>query len=400
MRIVVACELWYPDTFGGSERHAAETVRNLALRGHDVAVWTLRNGARDLPGREAAGGVTVNRRGAVASYRYLPRTIPMLGVGLAGAREARRADLIITHHLWPSLTIATPGGPPILHQFHASPTAEWEYNAGSTSRHLEGGPLQRLRPAALRGYGAAMWRAERRVIRQAAAVTALSEFSRGIIAERHPDALARLTLVPGGVDTDRFRPSADRAALRERLGWHPDDRVLLTVRRLAPRMGVSVLLRALARLAPDHPRLRLVVVGDGFLRPDLEAESAELGMAGRAEFRGRVDDQTLEDLYRAADLFVLPTQAYEGFGMVTLEALAAGTPVVATPAGASPEILRPLDPALVAGDVGEEALARALGAALERGPQTLRDAARAHALTYAWPVVMDRYEELCRRVAR
>lgn len=402
MRIVVACELWYPDTFGGSERHAAETAHHLAARGHDVSVWTLRNRTAELPRHERDGRLEVNRRGSVASYRVLPRTIPMLGVGLAGARAARSADLVITHHLWPSVTIGLRrGGPPILHQFHASPSLEWAYNAGSTSRHLETGPLKRLRPAALRGYGRAIGLAERRTLSQAQAVTALSEFSRDIIAEHHPAVLERLTLVPGGVDTDRFRPAEDRPGLRERLGWRPEDEVLLTVRRLAPRMGVSQLLQALARLAPERPNARLVVVGDGFLRPSLEEEARALGLGDRVTFLGRVEDARLCELYQAADIFVLPTQAYEGFGMVTLEALAAGTPVVATPAGATPEILVPLEPGLVCPDPGEEALAERLGHWLAGGglPE-MRARARSHALTYSWPRVMDRYEELCERVAR
>lgn len=400
MRIVVACELWYPDTFGGSERHASETARHLAERGHEVSVWTLRNRVAELPRHERDGLLEVNRRGSVASYRVIPRTIPMLGVGVAAGRDARSADLIITHHLWPSVTIgARRAGPPILHQFHASPTLEWRYNEGSTSRHLETGPLRRLRPMALDLYGQAIARAERRTLGQARAVTALSEFSRSILAEHHPDALGRLTLVPGGVDTDRFRPSEARDDLRRRLGWEPDDEVLLTVRRLAPRMGVSQLLRAMSRIAARRPRARLVVVGDGFLRPSLEAEAAQLGLGERVRFMGRVDDAVLSDLYRAADLFVLPTQAYEGFGMVTLEALASGTPVVATPAGATPEILRPLEPGLVCSDIGEDALADGIERWLATDSAALRGRAREHALTYSWPRVMDRYEELCLRVA-
>ena len=87
----------------------------------------------------------------------------------------------------------------------------------------------------------------------------------------------------------------------------------------------------------------LAVVGGGLLTDELRRLSSQLGLDGRVRFVGRVAEDELLDWYRAADLFVLPTVAYEGFGMVTVEALASGTPVVGTPAGATPELLEPLD---------------------------------------------------------
>ena len=91
-------------------------------------------------------------------------------------------------------------------------------------------------------------------------------------------------------------------------------------------MGLETLLRALARLDGET---RLVIAGRGSLGAALEKLSVALGIGSRVRFLGRVPDAELVDWYRAADLFVLPTVAYEGFGMATLEALASGRPVVA-----------------------------------------------------------------------
>ena len=135
------------------------------------------------------------------------------------------------------------------------------------------------------------------------------------------------------------------------------------------------------------------------LRPEVEAEVARLGLGDAVTLTGRIDDNALVRHYQAADLFALPTQAYEGFGMVTLEALACGTPVVGTPVGATPEILAPLDPALVSRDAGEEAIADALRTWLDADREPARARAREHALGYDWDRVMDRYEALCLRVA-
>ncbi len=399
MRIVLATELWYPDTFGGSERVARETASRLAGRGHQVIVWTLRNRVAGLPSAERDGHLLVRRYGRVRR-RLVPRTVPMLGVGLHARRDARRADLVITHHTWPSVTAGLGiDRVPILHQFHAAPSLEWVQAGDNASRRLGSGPLRAVRGPAFAAYRRALAAAERRSITQASAVTALSEFSRSILAGRYPEVLDRLTLIPGGVDTQRFRPAEDRQAVRAGLGIAPDEAVVLSVRRMAPRMGLPELVRAAARLHAEHPRLRLVLVGDGVLRPEVEAEVARLGLGDAVTLTGRIDDDALVRHYQAADLFALPTQAYEGFGMVTLEALACGTPVVGTPVGATPEILAPLDPALVSRDAGEEAIADALRAWLDADREPARARAREHALSYDWERVMDRYEALCLRVA-
>jgi glycosyltransferase involved in cell wall biosynthesis len=129
-------------------------------------------------------------------------------------------------------------------------------------------------------------------------------------------------------------------------------------------MGIDRLLRALPLLGCDD--VTLVVAGTGSLAGDLPRLAAELGLAERVLFVGSVsDDSRLADWYRAADLFVLPTTAYEGFGMATVEALASGTPVAGTAIGATPELLAPLDPRLVAPTADPEALAAVIGEALD-----------------------------------
>jgi glycosyltransferase involved in cell wall biosynthesis len=170
--------------------------------------------------------------------------------------------------------------------------------------------------------------------------------------------------VPGLVDTERFTPGDGKVAARGRLGLEADGPVLLTVRRLEPRMGIDRLLRALPLLGRDDATL--VVVGSGSLAGDLPCLAAELGIAERVLFVGPVsDDAHLADWYRAADLFVLPTTAYEGFGMATVESLASGTPVVGTAIGATPELLAPLDRRLVAPTADPEFLASTIAAALD-----------------------------------
>ena len=111
-------------------------------------------------------------------------------------------------------------------------------------------------------------------------------------------------------------------------------------------------------------------------------------------FVGRVAEDALPDWYRAADLFVLPTVAYEGFGMATVEALASGTPVVGTPAGATPELLEPLDPRLVAAGSDPDSLAVAIRDALAFIDDDFRDRCRDYAVArFGWDRVTRTWEE-------
>src|SRR5574337_156518 len=149
------------------------------------------------------------------------------------------------------------------------------------------------------------------------------------------------------------------------------------------------------------PGMRLVIGGSGWLRPRLEAAAAALGVADRVSFAGFVADAELPRYYQAADLVVLPSVALEGCGLITLEALACGTPVVATPEGGAVDVLSPLEPAWLAKDRSPAALAAAIRAALERLPTdpTVGERCRAHAVGYAWERIVGRYEALYQSVS-
>jgi rhamnosyl/mannosyltransferase len=125
------------------------------------------------------------------------------------------------------------------------------------------------------------------------------------------------------------RPPLDserKAELRRRLGLPEGEKVVLFVGRLVYYKGLDILLPAM-RSVPG----RLLVVGDGPLRGAVERQAAELGIAGRVSLLGGVDDDTLQALYGLADVFVLPSTAKaEAFGLVQLEAMSRGCPVVNT----------------------------------------------------------------------
>lgn len=140
-----------------------------------------------------------------------------------------------------------------------------------------------------------------------------------------------------GHDTDRFTPG-DRVAARARLGVAPGTPVILFVGNLEPRKAVDVLIRALPRVRAVAPGAIAIVVGSGESagvdnqEAALRRQAADLGVAEAVWFEGRIPDQRLDDWYRAADAFALPSHS-EAQGVVALEAMTCGLPVVVSEVG-------------------------------------------------------------------
>jgi glycosyltransferase involved in cell wall biosynthesis len=361
MRLLVVAAAWFPDRYGGYARVVTETASRLAARGHDVTA--LVPSGPPAAAATVEGGVTVHR---TLDRGPLPATIVQ---PVDAARQARRMaaagayDLVLAHAPSAAAGIAAAGlDTPLVLVHHASPAREMRFDR----TRLPPG-RKRLASYMLAGAAALL---EHEAVTRAARILVLSEYSRSLLLRDHPHATHKVHRVAGGVDPVRFSPADGRLAARRRLGIDGDGALLVTARRLQPRMGIDRLLTALPTLASSR-QVRLVVIGDGPLRQQLHEQADTLGIASITRFTGRISDAELCDWYRAADLFVLPTAAYEGFGMATLEALACGTPVVGTPVGATPELLTPLDPGLVAAGAQPDSLATAIAAALDRTDRDL-----------------------------
>lgn len=176
-------------------------------------------------------------------------------------------------------------------------------------------------------------RLERLNARGAPLVLTTSAYCRRKIGEHYGVPAARVRLVPEGIDLARWRGLLDAPGGPARAG-----QTILCVARQYPRKHVADLLRAFATLRARHPAARLVVIGDGPEHQGLQALAARLGLGGAARLLGALPDEAVLDWYRRAGLFCLPS-VQEGFGIVFLEAMAAGLPVVATTAAAVPEVV-------------------------------------------------------------
>ena len=185
----------------------------------------------------------------------------------------------------------------------------------------------------------------RRSLSRASAVTAASKhvFDRATALGVPNHALE---LVPYGVDVNEFRPDRpDAGLLRRSLGIRDEDVLVLGIGRFVPVKGFEYLIDAVAEARRSDPSVRVVMAGDGELRPDLEARARDRGLQDAATFVGAVERRAVPDYFAAADIVAVPSIVddagfVEALGNVALEALASGRPVVASRVGGLPEVVR------------------------------------------------------------
>jgi len=185
------------------------------------------------------------------------------------------------------------------------------------------------------------WAIEKLVYQRANGFIVLSEAFRQILHKTYSVPLEKIFIVGGGIDTAQFDLGLSIAQAREKLGWQKDRRIILCVRRLVQRMGLENLISAIALIRNQHPDVLLLIAGKGAIAEALRSQIKELQLEDHVQLLGFVPDQDLAISYRAAELSIVPTISLEGFGLIVIESLAAGTPVLGTPIGGIPEILQP-----------------------------------------------------------
>jgi glycosyltransferase involved in cell wall biosynthesis len=319
---------WFPELPGGLDRVYYNLVRALTMLGVDVRgiVAGSQDVVRSSCGRVAAFGGTeiplVRRlalaRGAVRQH------IAACRPDIVGAHFAlfTLPALDVMRHL------------PLVVHFHGPWAQELkaEGRAGSRTTRMKfatGHVIEQL-----------VYRRALRCIVLSKAFGELLERDYGVPAER-------IRVVPGGVETDRFTTAATKQEARRELGLDPHRPVIVVVRRLARRMGLDNLLSAMAEVRRRVPDVLLLIAGKGPMRDELQQQIEQMALTGNVALLGFVPDDRLPLLYRSAEFSVVPTASLEGFGLITLESLAAGTPVLVTPVGGLPEAVESLSRELI-----------------------------------------------------
>ena len=287
----------YPPILGGIENHVRLLAEGQAGRGHAVTVLvTNPAGARSTLAEE--GGVTVVRAGRLATVASTP-----LSLALPWRLLRERPDVVHLHYPYP-----------------VGETAQWLLRRGRATVLTYHADIVR-QANILRFYRPIL----QRVLRHADAIIIGSPPMRaGAFLGPHAD---KLRLIPYGIPLARFRPppvahtAADVTAARTKR--------LLFVGRLRHYKGLDYLIRGLTRIDAH-----LLIAGIGPMEAEWRALAGQAGVAAKITWLGEVSDEALPALYRSADLFVLPaSNASEAFGLVQVEAMAAGLPVVSTELG-------------------------------------------------------------------
>jgi asparagine synthase (glutamine-hydrolysing) len=389
---------------GGSSRLLREWSTRLAARGHAVTVLTRRRGPEE-PARESWSNLDLVRYSAVARH-----SVGRLNATLReGARAMRRLeadrsfDVITVHHPLMGYAIrrGAARGTARLYSFLSPwPDVSREVRGASASSGCA-----RL---VARGSQLAKRELERAAIDACDDVLVPSCSSAETLRAWHELPEVRVHRVPGGVDTERFRPRADRREVRRRLGLSESAFLILTVRPLTPVAGLEQLITAMSGITAVFPEAHLVL--GGCPHPDAERHAplpvweaalrrqvAAQGLGGAVTFAGWIPELVLPEYYAIADLFVVPSQSREPLGMAAVEALSCGTPVFGTPVGALPEILGALDPSALFAGTGAAQIADRI---IRRLPDLHHDGAlrrrcREYALEqYSWDVILPTLEAL------
>lgn len=346
---------YWPEVRRGSERLIHDLGTGLASRGHQVTLFTTHSGPRSRAMEDGIRIVRIRRRDRrrLRHLEYFSSNIPhSLWHLLHGRFDVVHA--FFPTEAWAAVQARRLWGPPVVSSFHGIPQPEYLQARDGRLRMLE------------------------TIARRAEVTTVLSEAA----AEAYRKELGRTPeIAPGGVLAARFAVDVPRAT---------QPTIICAATLQDPRKRGPLLMAAFRRLCERRPDARLLIAG----RPDPVLSEIELDLPDGAEL---VDLDSTDDLaraYAAAWVSVLPS-VEEAFGLVLIESLAAGTPVVAARSGACPEILsNDLQGRLFEPD-DESDLVRAL----EEGLDLVDDpavslACRARAKDYDWSSILDRYESL------
>lgn len=401
-RVLMVADVSPLEIKGGGERVLWEHATRLVNRGSPVRILCRADPGGSTGSLEVQGvqirQFPVDRR---SLFRFLQGSI--LGARRAFAHEVAREEPNVLHIHQPLSgygVLPTPHGRriPSLYTFLSPAPLEFRSRHRMTGQHRAG-------LIGLVGMGL-LWSIERACLRLATRIHVLSDFSAGQLRKLYRIPPDRIIKIPGGADLQRFHPSRDRDSLRQALGLPGGSPVLLTVRNLEARMGLDVLIRAMAILRRHVRDVLLLIGGEGSRRRELESLAGSLDLETTVRFLGFIPEADLPRYYQAADAFALPTRELEGFGLVTVEALACGTPVLGTAVGATPEILGPLDPSLLLRDRTPEAMAEDLQRFLEAWArdgataQQLRQSCRRHVEElYSWDISVHRLDMTLRALA-
>jgi glycosyltransferase involved in cell wall biosynthesis len=366
---------WFPEQSGGLNRYYYGCSRYLPKVGVDIQGL--------LTGSEQISAITQQ-----SIQAFAPTESPLLN-RWGGIRfwlkqlKLAEYDLAVAHFALYTFPILNQlKNLPLVFHFHGP----WALESDAESQKVLGVKIKKT--------------LEQIVYRQASCFIVLSQAFKDILHQQYGVPLDKIHIIPGGVDLEQFTVSITKEEARKELGWEQERTIILCVRRLAKRMGLENLLKAIALVKIQYPEILLYIAGKGALAQTLQTQIVELNLTNHVRLLGYVSDQQLPIAYRAANFSVVPTVSFEGFGLIIVESLATGTPVLGTPIGGIPEILAPFCPDLLFEDTSVDKLAQGIIEVLSQKRQ-LPDSDTCQAYVrdnYAWSVIAPQIKSVYEQV--
>jgi D-inositol-3-phosphate glycosyltransferase len=356
-----------------------ELARQLGQRGHRVDIFTLLRPGDHRPVVKLFKNVRlihlgIRNNGNISKqeiYHYLSNILH----SLEKFRQADNRNYDIIHsHYWLSGLLGN-----WTQEIWKRPNMVMFHTLGAVKNSTAvGKPEPELRIAV-----------EKEIMRNCQRIVVPTKGEKKRLLSYYPVATDKIGIVPCGVDLNLFRP-IDKMTARNILGLKPDETILLYVGRFDPLKGLDRLLEAMVHLNNYHPRLRLMIVGgDGKEAPEyryLMNNAKIFGIDNKVVFTGRVEQDHLPPYYGSADALIIPSY-YESFGLVGLEALACGRPVVSTPVGAMKGIISRDKTGLLIQNSSPQNLARGIESIISDGWVAPADKIRESVLGYSWSAV-------------
>lgn len=304
MKIAILVSMFPPRWLGGTELATYNMARELAQR-HEVHVITTWD--RGFPIKSKENGFHVHRIGTVR----LPLVTPIYSLGLVPIVRKIRPDIIHAQSVWAGLPAL------LMKRIFRVPFVIWGQGSDVYLPDL----LLKM--------------TSKRVLKNADSVIALTNDMK----ERMQNLYLRdVFVIPNGIEFARFQGLTKEKA-RQKLMVRHDESIILFTGTLKSVKGLNYLIEAMSIIFRENPKARLVLIGDGPQRQNLERLARELNLAGQTSFIGRVSNESIPEYMAASDVFVLPSLS-EGLPVVSLEAMASGLPIVATKIGGLPEIIK------------------------------------------------------------
>lgn len=324
---------WFPKTPGGLERYIYELTQKLVLNQDRIELCGI-----DLPEQK---NTSIKFNNLASSDSRIWQRLWSIRTNFQKIRFTQ-PDAINLHfalYSWPILDLL-PQNIPITFNFHGP----WAFES---KQEVKNNQLS-IRIKQL---------IEKKTYNRCDRFIVLSQAFGNILHQEYQIPWHKIHIIPGGVNINNFQNNLSRADARIKLNWPTNRPILFTSRRLVHRMGIDKLIQAVARIQPRIPEIWLAIAGRGSIQTLLQQQVRELGLENNIKFLGFLPDEQLPIAYQAADLTVMPSQSFEGFGLAIIESLASGTPVLCTPVGGMPEILQRFAPDLITESISIDSIA-------------------------------------------